>query len=154
MVLSFSSCALDAISPARSYISRISSNRCLQSRGKKYRHKINVEPESLDSLTLILKTEDTLPFAHVLELLQGPVVRCAVLQILDLHGHHRARKKSVIPGLLGLRWQQLRRQWGVEGVGQQNKLELHLDGGKPDRSMSSGSKQAGGGGLGADSDCL
>lgn len=55
-------------------------------------------------------------------------MRCSVLQILDLHSYHCAGERSVVPGLLQLRGQQLWWQRWVEGVCQQDKLKLHLDG--------------------------
>lgn len=62
----------------------------------------------------------------LLEFLQGPVVRGAVLQILNLHGHHGAGEWPRVALLLRLRRQQLGRQRRVQGVGEQHKLELNL----------------------------
>lgn len=62
----------------------------------------------------------------LLEFLQGPVVGGAVLQILNLHGHHSAGERPWVSLLLRLRRQQLGRQWRVQGVGEQHELELNL----------------------------
>lgn len=62
----------------------------------------------------------------LLEFLQGPVVRGAVLQILNLHGHHGAGERPRVALHLRLRRQQLGRQRRVQGVGEQHKLELNL----------------------------
>lgn len=62
----------------------------------------------------------------LLEFLQGPVVRGAVLQILNLHGHHGAGEWPRVALHLRLRRQQLGRQRRVQGVGEQHKLELNL----------------------------
>lgn len=62
----------------------------------------------------------------LLEFLQGPVVRGAVLQILNLHGHHGAGERPRVALHLRLRRQQLGRQRRVQGVREQHKLELNL----------------------------
>lgn len=62
----------------------------------------------------------------LLEFLQGPVVRGAVLQILNLHGHHGAGERPRVALHLRLWRQQLGRQRRVQGVGEKHKLELNL----------------------------
>ena len=60
------------------------------------------------------------------ELLQRPVVGGPVLLVLDLHGHDGAREGASLPVFGGLWGQQVRRQRGVERVGEEDKLELDL----------------------------
>lgn len=50
----------------------------------------------------------------------------SVLQILNLYGHHSARKRPGVALFLRLRWQELRGQRRVQSVGEQHKLELNL----------------------------
>lgn len=72
------------------------------------------------------RAEEGGAWGALLEFLQGPVVRGAVLQVLHLHGHHGAWEWPQVALLLRLRRQQLRRQRRVQGVGEQHKLELNL----------------------------
>lgn len=60
------------------------------------------------------------------EFFQGPVMRGAVLLILHLHGDDGSGERSPLPLFGHTGGQQVRRQRRVEGVGQQDELELHL----------------------------
>lgn len=60
------------------------------------------------------------------EFLQSPVMRGSILLILDFHGYDGLGERSSLPLLGHAGGQQVRRQWRVESVGQEDKLELHL----------------------------
>lgn len=62
------------------------------------------------------------------ELLQRPVVGGPILLVLHLHSHDGAGEGPCLPFLGGLRRQQVRGQWRVEGVCEEDELELHLQG--------------------------
>lgn len=66
----------------------------------------------------------------LLEFLKGPVVRGSILQVLNLYSHHCARERPGVALLLWLWGLQLRGQWRVERVCQQDKLELDLQNGQ------------------------
>lgn len=50
----------------------------------------------------------------------------SILQVLNLHSHHRSRERPSVVFFLRFWRQQLRGQWRVEGVREQDKLELDL----------------------------
>ena len=71
------------------------------------------------------------------QFIETPVVSCAVLQVLHFNTDNGFRKWSCylisFKTLLEVPWsddstgQHIRGEWGVEGVGQQDKLELNLN---------------------------
>lgn len=62
----------------------------------------------------------------LLEFIQGPVVCGSILQVLDLYSHHGAGERPGVALFLWLLRQELRGQWRVQCVCQQDKLELDL----------------------------
>lgn len=64
--------------------------------------------------------------ADVPQLFQRPVMGGTIFLVLDLHSHNGAREVPNLTILTGLQGQQVWRQWRVEGVCEQHKLELDL----------------------------
>ena len=60
------------------------------------------------------------------EFLQRPVVGGPVLLVLDFHGHDGSGERASLSVFGGLWGQQVRRQWGVQCVRKEDKLELDL----------------------------
>lgn len=62
----------------------------------------------------------------LLEFFKGPVVRGSILQVLNLYSDHGARERPRVTIFLWLWGKELRGQWRVWCVCQQDKLELDL----------------------------
>lgn len=84
------------------------------------------------SLALALSWRKAHPTVHsscppaTPELLQCPVVGGPILLVLHLHGHDCAGEGPCLSVSGGLWGQQVWWQWGVEGVREEDKLELDL----------------------------
>lgn len=67
-------------------------------------------------------------FRSLLEFIKRPVVCGSVLKVLNLYSHHSAGERPGVTLFLRFWWQELRGQWRVQCVCQQDKLELDLKG--------------------------